>query len=200
MQTAAEQSRRTAPLRDSSSVGHDTPALVRNLQVRLVPIDQLIQYIRNSRTHTDAQVALVAASIGEFGWTNAILVRPDLVVSAGHARLLAARKLGLTEVPVIELSGLTEAQCRALAIADNQLAINGAGWDEEMLRIELAALQEENFDVNLLGFHPHELARLLAAEDAVPGLTDEDAVPDPPEVPVSALGDLWTLGGHRLLV
>src|SRR6185369_9338456 len=104
---------------------------VRSLQVRLVPIDQLIPYIRNSRTHTDTQIALVAASIREFGWTNPILIRPDMVVIAGHARLLAARKLGLAEVPTIELSGLTEAQCRALAIADNQLAINGAGWDEE---------------------------------------------------------------------
>ena len=99
----------------------------------------------------------VAASIREFGWTNPILIRPDRVVIAGHARLLAARKLGLLEVPTIELSGLSEAQCRALAIADNQLAINGAGWDEEMLRIELAALQEEDFDVNLLGFEDDEL-------------------------------------------
>src|SRR5260370_16910472 len=99
----------------------------------------------------------------EFGWANSILMRPDRVVIAGHARLLAAGKLGLREVPVIELSGLSEAQCRALAIADNQLAINGAGWDEEMLRIELAALQEENFDVNLLGFDPHELDEILLA-------------------------------------
>src|SRR5260370_28183949 len=153
---------------------------VRNLEVRMVPIDQLVPYIRNSRTHTDEQVALVAASIREFGWTNPILIRPDLVVIAGHARLLAARKLGLAEVPTIELSGLTEAQCRALAIADNQLAINGSGWDEEMLRIEIAALQEEDFTVNLIGFEDDELARLLAAEDAVPGLTDEYAAPDPP--------------------
>jgi DNA modification methylase len=173
---------------------------VRNLQVRLVPIDQLIPYIRNSRTHTDAQIALVAASIREFGWTNPILIRPDLVVIAGHARLLAARKLGLTEVPVIELSGLSEAQCRALAIADNQLAINGSGWDEEMLRIELAALQEENFDVSLVGFDESELARLLAADDAIQGLTDEDAAPPLPETPVSRTGDLFTLGNHKLLV
>jgi DNA modification methylase len=173
---------------------------VRNLQVRLVPIDQLIPYIRNSKTHTDAQIALVAASIREFGWTNPILIRPDMVVIAGHARLLAARKLGLTEVPTIELSGLTEAQCRALAIADNQLAINVAGWDEEMLRIELAALREEDFDVSLVGFEDDELARLLAAEDAVLGLTDEDAAPPLPETPVSRTGDLFTLGNHKLLV
>jgi ParB-like chromosome segregation protein Spo0J len=114
---------------------------LKDLQIRLIPIDQLIPYIKNCRTHTDEQVALIATSIREFGWTNPILIRPDFVVIAGHARLLAARKLGLAEVPTIELSGLTEAQCRALAIADNQLAITGSGWDEEMLRVELAALQ-----------------------------------------------------------
>src|SRR5260370_12358938 len=166
--------------------------MVRDLQVRMVPVDQLIPYIRNSRTHTDEQVALVAASIREFGWTNPILIRPDKVVIAGHARLLAARKLGLTEVPTIELSGLSEAQCRALAIADNQLAITGAGWDEEMLRIELAALQEQDFDVNLLGFEDEDLARLLAENDAG-GQTDEDAGPDPPEDPVTRTGDLSRL-------
>ena len=174
----------------------DMLGLLRNLQVRLVPIDQFIPYIRNSRTHTDAQVALVAASIREFGWTNPILIRPDLVVIAGHARLLAARKLGLTEVPVIELSGLSEAQCRALAIADNQLAITGAGWDEEMLCIELAALQEEDFDLNLVGFDTHDLDELLlgdAAEDS------EDIVVDPPENPVTVPGDLWFCGPHRVL-
>ena len=164
----------------------------------MVPIDQLIPYIRNSRTHTGEQVALVAASIREFGWTNPILIRPDYVVIAGHARLLAARKLGLTEVPAIELSGLTESQCRALAIADNQLAITGAGWDEEMLRIELAALQEEDFNVNLIGFEDDELARLLADTDAG-SLTDEDVVPDPPVDPVTKTGDLWLLGPHRVL-
>src|SRR6476660_2294199 len=164
MPRAAERSRTTEILPDSKSVSRDAPGPIRNLQVRLVPIDQLIPYIRNSRTHTDAQVASVAASIREFGWTNPILVRPDLVVIAGHARLLAARKLGLTEVPVIELSGLREVQCRALAIADNQLAITGAGWDEEMLRIELAALQEEDFDLNLVGFNTHDLDELLLAD------------------------------------
>jgi hypothetical protein len=108
---------------------------VRNLDVRMVPIDQLMPYISNSRAHTGEQVALVAASIREFGWTNPILIRPDKAVIAGHARLLAARKLGFTEVPTIELAGMREAQCRALAIADNELAITGAGCDKEMLRI-----------------------------------------------------------------
>jgi DNA modification methylase len=139
---------------------------------------------------------MVAASIREFGWTNPILVRPDLVVIAGHARLLAARKLGLTEVPVIELSGLTETQCRALAIADNQLAITGAGWDEEMLRIELAALQEEDFDLNLVGFDTHELDELLLG-DALEG--SEDIVPEPPTHPVTVAGDVWLCGPHRVL-
>jgi DNA modification methylase len=179
-------------------VAYNQQLTVRNLEVRLVPIDKLIPYIRNSRTHTDAQVALVAASIREFGWTNPILIRPDKTVIAGHARLLAARKLGLSEVPAIELTGLSETQCRALAIADNQLAITGAGWDEEMLRIELAALQDDGFDVNLVGFEDEELARLLAESDAG-GLTDEDAVPDPPVDPVTRTDDLWLLGPHRVL-
>jgi len=177
-------------------VVRDMLALLRNLQVRLVPIDQLISYIRNSRTHTDAQVALVAASIREFGWTNPILIRPDLVVIAGHARLLAARKLGLTEVPVIELSGLSEVQCRALAIADNQLAITGAGWDEESLRIELAALQEEDFDLNLVGFDTHELDELLLGDALEDG---EDVVLEPPANPITIPGDVWLCGPHRVL-
>ena len=133
---------------------------VRDLLVRLIPIDQVIPDPRNSRTHSDAQVAAVAASIAEFGWTNPILVRPNGVVIAGHCRLLAARSLGLQEVPVIELNGLSEAQCRALVIADNRLALNAAG-DEDLLRAELAALQEEQFDLELLGFDDGELARLL---------------------------------------
>jgi len=169
---------------------------MRNLRVRLVPIDQLIPYIRNSRTHTDAQVALVAASIREFGRANPILIRPDFVVRAGHARLLAARKLGFTEVPVIELSGFSEVHCRALAIADNQLAITGAGWDEEMLRIELAALQEEDFDLNLVGFDTHELDELLLGDDLDDG---EDVVLEPPENPVKIPGDVWRCGPHKLL-
>jgi DNA modification methylase len=173
---------------------------LKDLRVRLVPIDQIIPYIRNSRTHTDEQVALVAASIREFGWTNPILIRPDFVVIAGHARLLAGRKLGLTEVPTIALGGLTDAQCRALAIADNQLALTGSGWDEEMLRVELAALQAEEFDVSMVGFDHDELARLLAAEDPGTGLRDEDDAPALPDAPVSAPGDLWTLGNHKLFV
>jgi DNA modification methylase len=136
----------------------------------------------------------------EFGWTNPILVGTDNDVLAGHARLAAARQLGITEVPVIQLGHLTEAQRRALVIADNQLAISGAGWDEETLRLELAALHEESFDLSLIGLDDQELARLLAEQDAVEGLTDEDAVPEVPEAPVSAAGDLFYLGNHKLLV
>ncbi len=174
------------------------PVILRDLHVRLVPIDQIIPYIRNSRTHTDEQVAQLAASMREFGWTNPILIRPDRVIIAGHARWRAAQQLELTEVPVIELSGLTEAQCRALAIADNQLAITGAGWDEELLRLELTMLQEESLDLNLIGFDDEDLARLLAAQEAE-GLTDEDAVPEVPETPVTQPGDLWVLNEHRLI-
>jgi DNA modification methylase len=135
----------------------------------------------------------------EFGWTNPILVGADNDVIAGHARLLAARQLGVAEVPVIQLGHLTEAQRRALVIADNQLALN-AGWSEESLRIELAALQEADFDLSIVGFDDEELARLLAAEEATTGLTDEDCVPEVPEVPISVAGDRWRLGPHSLLV
>jgi hypothetical protein len=144
-------------------------------------------------------VAQIAASITEFGFNNPILVDSKAGIIAGHGRLLAARKLQLKEVPVIVLDHLSETQKRAYIIADNQLALN-AGWDDELLRIELAALQEEDFDVNLVGFIDDELARLLAAEDAVQGLTDEDAAPPLPEAPVTRTGDLFTLGNHKLLV
>ncbi len=162
-------------------------------------VGRLIPYARNPRTHSDAQVAQIAASIAEFGFNNPILVDTNAGIIAGHGRLLAAQKLGLTEVPVIVLDHLSEAQKRAYIIADNQLALN-AGWDDEILRTELAALQDEGFDVGLTGFEDEELARLLAAQDAAEGLTDEDAVPELPETPVSLPGDLWVLGEHRLLV
>src|SRR5580698_7080563 len=162
-------------------------------------IDKLIPWARNPRTHSDAQIAQIAASIAEFGFNNPILVDTKAGIIAGHGRLLAARKLGLTEVPVIVLDHLSEAQKRAYVIADNKLAEN-AGWDDEMLRIEIEALQDENFDVSLLGFEDVELARLLAAQDALEGLTDEDAAPELPEKPVCQTGDLWVLGEHKLLV
>jgi ParB-like chromosome segregation protein Spo0J len=141
----------------------------------------------------------IAASIQEFGFNNPILVDTKAGIIAGHGRLLASRKLGLTEMPVIVLDHLSESQKRACIIADNKLAEN-AGWDDELLRSELAALQEEDFDVSLLGFEDEDMARLLAAQDATEGLTDEDAVPELTENPVSRTGDLRLLGDHRLLV
>ena len=151
-----------------------------NIQVERWPISRLIPRITNPRTHTPEQVAQIATSIREWGWTNPILVGADNDVLAGHARLLAARQLEMSEVPVIQLGHLSEAQRRALVIADNQLALN-AGWSEEVLRLELQALQEADFDLSLVGFEDGELERLLAAQDAAEGLTDEDAVPGHPD-------------------
>jgi ParB-like chromosome segregation protein Spo0J len=170
-----------------------------NIQVEQWPISKLIPRVTNPRTHTPEQVKQVAASIKEFGWTNPILVGADNDVIAGHARLLAARQLRLTEVPVIQLGHLSESQRRALVIADNQLALN-AGSSEETLQVELKALQEAEFDLSIVGFDDEELARLLAGQDSTEGLTDEDAVPDVPEAPISVAGDLWRLGSHVLLL
>jgi DNA modification methylase len=170
-----------------------------SLQVQYWPIDRLIPYARNARTHTDQQVAQVAASIVEFGWTNPILAGGDGVIIAGHARLAAARKLGMAEVPVIVLDHLTPAQRRALILADNKLALN-AGWDEEMLRVELESLKEEDFALDVVGFSDEELeALLLEPETTNAGLTDDDAIPEEQEKIVAVPGDLWILGEHRLL-
>src|SRR5450432_4015058 len=172
-------------------------AMVKHIELWL--IDKLVPYARNPRTHSDAQVVQIAASIAEFGFNNPILVGTKNGIIAGHGRLLAARKLQLAEVPVIVLDHLTEAQKRAYILADNQLALN-AGWDDTLLAAELVALQQEDVDLSLIGFEDEELARLLAAQDAAEGLTDEDSVPELAETPISALGDLWILGDHRLLV
>lgn len=171
-----------------------------NLQVLTWPVERLIPYARNARTHSDDQVAQIAASIAEFGWTNPLLVGSDGILIAGHARLLAARKLGMTEVPVIVLEHLTETQRRALVIADNQFAIRGAAWDEEMLRVELESLKEDGFGLDLVGFTDEELDGLLREPEQIPGgNTDEDAVPEEPETPITVPGDVWILGDHRLL-
>jgi DNA modification methylase len=171
-------------------------AMVKHIE--MWPIDKLVPYARNPRTHSDAQVAQIAASIAEFGFNNPILIDSKAGILAGHGRLLAARKLQLAEVPVIILDHLSETQRRAYII-DDKLAEN-AGWDETLLRLELAALEEQDFDVSLIGFEDEELARLLAAQGAAEGLTDEDAVPELPEAPTSLLGDLWILGNHKVLV
>ena len=161
------------------------------------PLQQLIPYARNSRTHDDAQISQIAGSIAEFGFVNPILVGDDNVIIAGHGRLLAAQQLSLELVPVIVLSHLTEAQRRALVIADNRIAEN-AGWNEDLLKLELGELQDIGFDLDLVGFTDVELDELLEPESGK-GDTDEDQVPEVEEQPVSQLGDLWMLGNHRLL-
>ncbi|MCC6591759.1 MAG: site-specific DNA-methyltransferase, partial [Xanthomonadales bacterium] len=163
------------------------------------PTAKLVPYARNARTHSDAQVAQIAASIAEFGFTNPILAGSDGVIVAGHGRLAAAQKLGLDAVPVVVLDHLTPTQRRALVIADNRIAEN-AGWDEELLRVELEGLQDEGFDLDLTGFDADALAELIAGDEPDnEGQTDEDAVPEVGETPVSRPGDVWQLGPHRLL-
>jgi DNA modification methylase len=168
-----------------------------DLEIAWRPLGELIPYARNPRTHSDAQVAQIAASIKEFGWTVPILVDGASGIIAGHGRVLAARKLGLDRVPVIELAHMSEAQKRAYVLADNQLALN-AGWDEALLRLELADLSELGFDLGLIGFGAGELERLLAGEGRT-GLTEDDEAPPLPEQAVTRPGDVWVLGEHRLL-
>ena len=160
------------------------------------PLERLIPHARNARTHSEEQVAQIAGSIAEFGFVNPMLVGDDGVIVAGHGRVLAARKLGLSEAPVIVLSHLTPTQRRALMIADNAIATN-AGWNDEMLAAELAALKEEAFDLDLLGFDDAEIDRLLAGTGDE--TADLDEAPEPPVDPISRPGDLWICGEHRVL-
>lgn len=169
------------------------------ISIEYLSASDITPFARNSRTHSDEQVAQVAASIKEFGWTNPILIDETSTIIAGHGRLMAAQRLGLSEVPTIRLEGLTDAQKRAYVIADNKLALN-AGWDEEMLAIEIGDLLEQGFDLDLTGFGEDEIGALLADVNKVDeGLTDEDAVPELPEAPTSKLGDVWILGRHRVI-
>ena len=163
------------------------------------PTAKLLPYARNARTHTEDQVAQIAASIAEFGFTNPILAGSDGIIVAGHGRLAAAQKLGLDVVPVVVLDHLTPTQRRALVIADNRIAEN-AGWDDAMLRIELEALQLEGFDLDITGFDADALAELIAGDELDnEGQTDEDAVPEFSETPIARPGDVWIMGPHRLL-
>lgn len=167
------------------------------MEIQQMTVADLIPYAMNSRTHSDEQVAQIAASIREFGWTNPILIDADGGIIAGHGRLLAARKLGMTEVPCIELAHLTEMQKRAYVIADNKLALN-AGWDDETLRLELEALLDVDFDMDLVGFSQDELDALLP-EPIPEGRTDEDSAPDVQADAVTKPGDVWLMGKHRLM-
>jgi ParB/Sulfiredoxin domain len=160
------------------------------------PIERLIPYARNARTHSAEQVDQIAASIREWGWTNPVLVAEDGAIIAGHGRVLVARKLRIPQIPVMVAAGWTEAQKRAYALADNKLGLN-AGWDAEMLSLEIADLTEIGFDIGLIGFSDDEIAALGSSGGG--GLTDPDEAPEPPVNPVSQPGDVWLLGGHRLL-
>ena len=174
------------------------PQIQKHPEIRMTPVDNLIPYARNARTHSDEQVAQIAASISEFGFNNPILTDGEHGLIAGHGRLAAARKLGLKEVPVIELGHLSETQKKAYILADNRIALN-AGWDDGLLTLELQELQGANVDLGLLGFGDEEIERLLNGADDGGGLTEDDAVTEPPVEPVSKPGDLWILGNHRLL-
>jgi len=167
------------------------------MQIEQIGIATLIPFAKNSRTHDDAQVAQIAASIREFGFTNPVLIDEANGIIAGHGRVMAARKLKLSEVACIRLSHLSDAQKRAYVIADNKLALN-AGWDEAMLKLELADLQALNFDLDLTGFSTDEIDALLA-EKGTEGLTDPDDTPEPPVEPVTRLGDVWLCGEHRVM-
>jgi len=160
--------------------------------------NDLMPYINNSRTHSDDQINQVAASIKEFGFTNPVLIDEEGGIIAGHGRVQAAKKLNMTDIPCIVLEGLTDAQKKAYVIADNRIALN-AGWDEDMLSVEVQALDELDFDLDLLGFTDDELADLLDDDEQTEGLTDEDEVPEIPEQPISKRGDVWILGNHRLM-
>lgn len=168
------------------------------MKIEQKSIDSLIPYVNNSRKHSDEQVAQIAASIKEFGWTNPILVDGDNGLIAGHGRLLAARKLGMDKVPVIELAHLSEIQKKALIIADNKLALN-SDWDSELLTLELQDLLGEEYDLDLLGFDKDELDALLNVVEGTEGLTDEDEVPEVPKEPKTKPGDVYILGNHRLM-
>jgi DNA modification methylase len=167
------------------------------IEVKYRKVEDLIPYVNNSRKHSDEQVAQIASSIKEFGWTNPILIDGTNSIIAGHGRLMAARKLKMEEVPTIELSHLTDTQRKALVIADNKLALN-ADWDTTLLTIELDELLKDGFALDILGFNADELNALLEPEQ-VEGLTDEDAVPEAPEEPKTKLGDIYQLGNHRLM-
>ena len=161
-----------------------------------IPPGDLLPYAGNARTHSEEQVDNIVASIREFGFLNPVLIDDGNRIVAGHARVMAALKIGLPSVPCLPVRGLTESQIRAYVIADNKLAEN-AGWNMDLLRLELSALKAVEFDLGVLGFDEADLSALLA-DQGTNGLTDPDAVPDPPEVPISRLGDVWELGRHRL--
>lgn len=168
------------------------------MNLELFSVEKLIPYARNARTHNEEQITQIAASIKEFGFTNPILIDNQNMIIAGHGRLLAAKSIGLKEVPIIRLNHLSPTQVRALIIADNKIALN-AGWDEELLRLELDDLKELDFDIDLLGFSADELLAFENFGEQNGGNTEDDEVPEAPVEPITKHGDVWHLGEHRLL-
>ncbi len=160
------------------------------------PVAKLVPNARNARTHSDEQIAQLAASIEEWGWTIPVLVDEAGGIIAGHGRVMAAHRLGLEDVPVMVAAGWSEAKKRAYMLADNKLTLN-AEWDLDRIAIEIAELRASDFDISLIGFSESEIDDLLKADGG--GLTDPDEAPDPPADPVSVLGDVWLLGKHRLV-
>lgn len=166
-------------------------------KIEYIELGNLIPYARNSRTHEQSQIAQIADSIKEFGFTNPVLIDEDNIIIAGHGRVLAADKLKLDTVPCIRLSGMNESQKRAYVIADNRLALN-AGWDFDMLAVEIDELQESGFCVNLLGFTQEELNELVGTPNEPPNKNDAEKIPEKPSVAITKIGDVWVLGKHRL--
>ena len=167
------------------------------MEIIFKKVKDLIPYVNNSRTHSEEQVNQICASINEFGFTNPLLIDEKDSIIAGHGRLMASKKLGMEEVPCIVLEGLTEAQKKAYIIADNKMALN-AGWDEELLKIELENLKELDFDLELTGFNVDELDDILGKNEEEVEIV-EDEVPEVPEEPKAKLGDIYQLGNHRLM-
>ena len=166
------------------------------LKIEYRKVSELLPYARNARTHSDAQVSQLAASIKEFGFNNPVAIDADGMILCGHGRVMAAKKLGLTEVPTVCLSHLSETQVKAYILADNKLALN-AGWDNDMLKVELEDLKDLDFDLNLTGFSDEELKDILVEDPTEAHEDNFDG--EPPEVAKSQLGDIWTLGEHRLM-
>lgn len=169
-----------------------------DLSIEYQSIESLIPYVRNARTHSEEQIAGIAASIREFGFNNPILVDGRRGVIAGHGRILAARKLEMTELPVIELGHLTETQKRAFILAENKLT-ERAGWDQELLSLEMADLQAAGFDLDLTGFDAGEIESMLAGAGEETDAPPAEEIPEAPIQPVSRTGDIWDLGAHRLI-
>ena len=156
----------------------------------------LIPYVNNSRTHSEEQINQIISSIKEFGFTNPVLIESDNGIIAGHGRIMAAKKMGLKEVPCVMVKGLTKTQIKALNIADNQIALN-AGWDLDKLKLEIQGLNEDSFNLDTLGFTKNQIDDFLFEETV--GLTDEDETPEIKENPKSKLGDIWLLGNHKIM-